>query len=293
MAGTAIATLRQEFVANRSTIQGAIPQGIRLDADRLINLALLAATKSPELLDCSAASIVQAVRQSAALGLEVGGPLGEAYIVKYGSQAQLIPGYRGYVTLMQRTGKVLQIEARLVYRDDTFEVEYGLDPKVVHRPKFDGSRQDEDIVAVYMVATLQNGLKAFEVMTREEVEKVRQSSKSKDRGPWRDWFPEQVKKTVIRRGAKLLPMSSEFAEAVELENRAEVGVVGSATRFDTEATMSADLREKTNARADALREKVRPATATVAAVPQQGKNESGEEYAERLRQWEQDNGTAE
>lgn len=266
--------VRQEFAANRQQIQGAIPEGVRLNADRLINLALLAATKAPELLECSPASIVQSVRQAAALGLEVGGPLGEAYIVKYGQQAQLIPGYRGYVTLALRTGKVLHIESRIVYKDDHFEVVYGLNPNVIHVPNLEGSRSDEDIVAVYMVATLSNGVKQFEVMTRAEVEKVRHVSKSKDRGPWKDWYPEQVKKTVIRRGSKLLPLSSEFSEAVELENRAEVGQIGSVTRFDNEQTLARDLQQRTAIQAEELRGKVAASRASAKlAAPEESDDE--------------------
>lgn len=240
-----MALLRQEFKAQRNVIQGAIPEGMKLSADRLINLALLAATKAPELLECSVASIVQAVRQSAALGLEVGGPLGEAYIVKYGKTATLIPGYRGYVTLAHRSGKVLDIQSTLVYKDDQFEVKYGLNPDIIHVPNFKGKRGDEDIEAAYMVAILDSGIKKFEVMTRAEIDKVRASSRSKDNGPWKEWYPEQAKKTVVRRGAKLLPLSPEFSEAVELENRAEVGTVGAPTRFDTEATISASVAQKT------------------------------------------------
>lgn len=267
MAGTSLVALRDEFKASRHAIQGAIPEGMRLSADRLINLALLTATKSPELLECSPASIVQAVRQSAALGLEVGGPLGEAYIVKFGKQAQLIPGYRGYVTLALRTGKVLDVASYLVYKDDEFSVEYGLSPDVVHKPKLDGARKDEDIVAAYMVAILDSRIKKFEVMTRAEIDKVRASSRSKDSGPWKDWYPEQAKKTVVRRGSKLLPLSSEFSEAVELENRAEVGVIGAPIRTDTEGSIAATVAMKTADDMENLKQRMGGPRATATIDP--------------------------
>ena len=265
---TPMALLRQEFKSQRNVIAGAIPEGLKLSADRLINLALLAATKSPELLECTTASIVQAVRQAAALGLEVGGPLGEAYIVKYGKTATLIPGYRGYVSLAHRTGKVLDIASTLVYKDDRFEVKYGLNPDIIHIPNFGGSRRDEDIQAAYMVAILDSGIKKFEVMTRAEIDKVRASSRSKDSGPWKDWYPEQAKKTVVRRGAKLLPLSPEFSEAVELENRAEVGTIGAPTRFDTEASISASVAQKTADDMESLKERMGKPKVTVAADPE-------------------------
>jgi recombination protein RecT len=64
-------------------------------------------------------------------------------------------------------------------------------------------------VAVYSVAIMQGGYKSFEVMTIEDVDRVRDVSRSRDTGPWKTWYEEMAKKTVAKRHAKMLPLSSE------------------------------------------------------------------------------------
>jgi recombination protein RecT len=51
-----------------------------------------------------------------------------------------------------------------------------------------------------------------EVMTVDEVEQVRNVSKAKNSGPWKDWWSEMAKKTCIRRLCKMLPSSVEMSE---------------------------------------------------------------------------------
>ena len=46
-------------------------------------------------------------------------------------------------------------------------------------------------------------------MTINEVEKVRGTSRSGQYGPWKEWYDEMAKKTVIRRMSKKLPSSAD------------------------------------------------------------------------------------
>jgi recombination protein RecT len=120
-----------------------------------------------------------------------------------------------------QVGVVYKAEADAGY----FLWQRGGDPEVQHRPMLEISEAeaaDENIVAAYSIATMADGTKSCEVMRRFEIDKVRQLSqtgatgkttrqgeKIDPKGPWVDWFPEMAKKTVMRRHAKTLPMSSD------------------------------------------------------------------------------------
>lgn len=221
-------TLRGLFEKAKPSIAGVLPK--HLTPEKITKLVLSAASRTPDLLECTPHSILLAVMQSAALGLEPNTPTQQAYLIPYWNsktkkkECQFIPGYRGLITLAVQSGEILSVQARAVYEKDYFEVEYGLDERLVHKPAM-GDRGK--LVAVYSVAKFANGSKTFEVMTREEVDVIRANTKAKF-GPWVDHFDEMAKKTVIRRHSKVMPMNPEkterFTKALEHQGRAEQGI---------------------------------------------------------------------
>jgi recombination protein RecT len=129
-----------------------------------------------------------------------------------------------------QSGAVTDITAKAVYRCEVeagaFIYEEGTEAMLRHRPMLEMTEEqakDENIVAFYSMATYKDGTKSYEVMRRFEVDKVRESSQTgatKDKkgnprrpsGPWVDWYPEQGKKTVMRRHSKTLPMSGDLID---------------------------------------------------------------------------------
>lgn len=265
------ATLRAMLEApeTKAAMERVLPQ--HLTVDRMIGLAILATTQQPKLLECTPASVLQSVMQAAQLGLEINGSLGHAYLVPYntknGMLCQLIPGYRGMIYLAKLSGALNTAEARVVYDGELFEVDYGTTPRIVHRPRFDLPRTDDKIVAVYFVATLPDGTKQFEVMSREEVDRIRSRSKASGSGPWVSDFGEMARKTPTRRGIKYLPVSNptearKLAMALELDTRNEVGVVtGVVPEMDTEESLSAQVRDHTRERMASLKGRMGAASA--------------------------------
>ena len=57
-----------------------------------------------------------------------------------------------------------------------------------------------------------------EVMTTEEVERIRARSKAGKEGPWVTDWNEMAKKTVFRRLSKWLPLSAEYRDAVDKDD---------------------------------------------------------------------------
>jgi recombinational DNA repair protein RecT len=66
------------------------------------------------------------------------------------------------------------------------------------------------IIASYSIAVMKGGEISREVMWVDEIEAIRALSKSGDSGPWKTHYGEMCKKTVARRHAKVLPMSTDL-----------------------------------------------------------------------------------
>jgi len=207
-------TLAQYLDKQKPAITSALPRNI--DVDRFTRICMTVVRTNPRLLKCDPMSILAAVMQSAQLGLEPGSGLGEAYIIAYGNQAQFQMGYRGVAKLAHNSGDVTTIEARAVYDGDQFKVYLGTDPRIEHIPDAT-SRDFDSLTAVYAVATMHDGSKQFDYMTKEEIEAHRDHySKAKGSDtPWGDKLSavEMAKKTVVIRLAKMLPLSAEVSRA--------------------------------------------------------------------------------
>lgn len=211
--------IKDLFERAKPSIAAVMPK--HLTPDRLLKIALTATSRTPALLACSPQSLLLAVMQAAELGLEAGGLLGDGYLVPYKDRVTFIVGYRGLVNLARRSGQLRSIEAHVVRATDAFEIEFGLETKLVHKPALEG--EPGDVVAVYAVAHFRDGGYQVEVMTRAEVDAIRKRSRAAEDGPWVTDYAEMAKKTVIRRLCKYLPLSPELARALEHEAAIEQG----------------------------------------------------------------------
>ena len=211
----------------KAQFQAALPK--HMTAERMARIVTTEIRKTPALAKCDQASFLGSVIQCAQLGLEPGNSLGHAYLLPYGSQVQLIIGYRGMIDLARRSGQIVSIAAHEVCANDHFEMVYGLDEKLEHKP---GLADRGPVIGFYAVAKLVGGGHAFEFMPMRDVEEIRDNSqgwqqavkfKKQDSHPWGAHFVEMGRKTVIRRLAKYLPLSIEFQTAATLDGMAEAG----------------------------------------------------------------------
>jgi recombination protein RecT len=191
----------------------------RISLNELRNNDFLAkiAIQNPE-------SFVNSVVQAAHLGLEIGGVLGQAYLAPYKGEIKMMPGYRGLISLARRSGEITSINAEIVYQNDTFDLVLGIAPEVTHKPMLDGPRGEPKLA--YMVANFKDGGHHFEWMTMEEIMSIKARSAAVQSGkktPWDTDRDEMIRKTVIRRGWKYLPMSIEMQTAQLIESANEQG----------------------------------------------------------------------
>lgn len=206
-------------------IKKALPATGGWTPERIASIASLEIKKNQSLAGVDPITLFGSILQSAQLGLEIGGALGHAYLVpfrsKKGAEAQFIVGYRGMIDLARRSGQIVSLQAHEVRANDEFDFEFGLDEKLVHKP---AATKRGEVTHFYAVAKLVGGGHQIEVMSLEEVELVRNSSKAGQSGPWVSHFVEMGKKTVIRRLFKYLPVSVELQKAVSLDELADEGI---------------------------------------------------------------------
>jgi len=233
MLGTQIAQMQHSF-------QAAMPRGA--EAAQLVRDAMTCLRQTPKLATCEPQSVLGALMTCAQLGLRPG-VLGHAWVLPFwdnrfewlddrgrkrtgGFRAQLIVGYQGMVALAYRSEQLQDLVARTVYENDVFEVEYGLDDKLVHKPRMTGSRGEP--IAYYAVAKLTTGGRVFYVMSHPDMLEYRDKyamAKNRDGGivgPWRDNFESMALKTCVRQLSKWLPKSTEFASAIEADGTIRV-----------------------------------------------------------------------
>lgn len=217
-----IHTVAQLLEKGKKQLQMALPK--HMSVDRLQRIVLTSIQRNPELLNCSQASLMGAIVQSAQLGLEPDNVSGEAALVPYKGKIQLIPMYKGLMKLARRSGEIGPITAEVVYKNDKYEMKKGLHPILEHEPS-DQPQKEEDIVAVYAVADyIRHDKPQFVWMWKWEVDEIRKRSPAGQRGPWVTDYAAMAKKTALRQLCKLLPSSPELQTAVHLDELADVGV---------------------------------------------------------------------
>ncbi len=179
--------------------------------ERFARMATTAVTQNAALAACSPQSFIGAMLTAASLGLEPNSPLGQAYLIPYGSNCQFQLGYRGLIELAHRSGDIKSIEAHVVYANDDFDFEFGLEPKLKHKP---AKKDRGDITWVYAVYHTKDDGYGFEVMSVEDINKHRAKYSKAKNSPWDTAWEEMAKKTVIKKVLKFAPLKAEFARAM-------------------------------------------------------------------------------
>ena len=208
-------SMQQYIKSMESEIAKALPSV--MTPERFTRIVLSAVSVNPQLGSCTPSSFLGAMMTSAQLGLEVNTPLGQAYVLPYRNkgvlEAQFQLGYKGLIDLAYRSGEVEVIQAHVVYANDEFTCEYGLEPKLTHKP---ADKDRGEPVKVYAVFKTKSGGYGFEVMSMDDIKRhAAKYSKSygSDFSPWKTNFEEMAKKTVLKRVLKYAPLKSEFVKA--------------------------------------------------------------------------------
>lgn len=209
-------TMQQYIKSMEGEIKKALPSVIT--PERFTRMTLSALSVNPKLASCTPKSFLGAMMSAAQLGLEPNTPLGQAYLIPYKNkgvdEVQFQIGYKGLIDLAYRSGEVEVVQAQIVYENDEFECEYGLEPKLVHKP---ADKDRGEAVKVYAVFKTKSGGYGFEVMSMDDVRKHASNhsqSYNSSFSPWKSNFEEMAKKTVLKKVLKYAPMKSDFVRGI-------------------------------------------------------------------------------
>lgn len=225
----------------------ALP-GIGLTPERMARLSITALRTTPKLMKCDRISVLASVVQCATLGLEPNTPLGHAWILPYGSKAQLVIGYKGYIALADRGG--VSMCGENVYERDRWRHPRPGDTRIAHVPFLGGDRGRW--IAAYAYAMRYQRPIQFRVIGPADVEKAKDSSSSyqtesrffndknfletfqrKNGRPWEPsspWLtdePSMIIKTALRRLSAFVSLAADvaplMARATALDDAADRG----------------------------------------------------------------------
>lgn len=221
---TAVRSLKDYIKMYEKEFAKALPSV--LTPERFTRMALTAMTTTPKLARCTPSSFMAAMLSAAQLGLEPNTPLGQAYLIPFENKrtgtvtCQFQIGYKGLLDLAYRSEMFKNIDAQVVYENDVFEYELGLEPKLVHKPAMSNRGEPVWYYGVYHLITGGNG---FVVMSREDIEKHRNKysfAHQKGDSPWNSNFDEMAKKTVLKKLLKYAPMKSDFVRGIAKDETA-------------------------------------------------------------------------
>ena len=210
----------------QAAVAEVLPQVVK--PARFVRVALTALMRTPQLLDCTKASLFRCMFDLAMYGIEPDGR--RAHLIPFKNrktqppttECTLILDYKGIVELVRRSGEVSDIHADVVYEKDEWDFSYGSHQHLTHKPNLTAERGTRrNLIAAYSYVRLKDGSQTFMVLSSAEIEKSRKRSKTPDDGPWVTDYDEMAKKTAFRRHSKWLPLASETArKAVEQDEDA-------------------------------------------------------------------------
>lgn len=281
-------------------IARGLPGFMRGNAQRLIRAMITETQRNTALLECTPASLFGGVIQAAQLGLTIGGPLGEAYLIPFNNskkeckEAQLIVGYKGYIQLAHRSQMLKRITPGIVRLNDAFTFKRGLHQMLDHEPR---RNNREPVTDYYVCIVLVNGGEDFETFTYEDAIQWRDRFATtrnapqyvRDKSPWYDMahgFHEQACKTLIRKLAKRMPLSVELTLAAGLEDMAENDIPQVLSASLNEVIENEPLEEPPPSQAEDLKkrlDKSKPKTAAAGPAPTSTKPAETEDTGELPR----------
>lgn len=226
-------------------IKKALPSVIT--PERFTRMVFTALSSNPTLQECTPQSFLGSMMQAAQLGLEPNTPIGQAYLIPYKNhgrlECQFQLGYKGLIDLAYRSGEIKDIQAHEVYENDTFEYEFGLEPKLKHIP---ATSNRGEVIMYYAVFHMVNGGYGFEVMSKDDIVKHAQKT-SQSYGtsfsPWNKYFDEMAKKTVVKKCLKYAPIKTDFVRALSSDETIKSTIAENMTD-EPDETMTIDVETK-------------------------------------------------
>lgn len=229
--------VKELLEARMGEIQKVLPSVIT--PQQFLRLALNALQNTKHLMECTMQSFYGAIMQCAQLGLKPN-VNGEAYLIPFFNgkkkvyECQFLTGYKGLMLLARRSGEIASIDAQTVYENDTFDLSFGFEPTLIHKPYLKGNRGNP--IGFYAALILKDGGKTAYYMTVEDAKAYGERySKTYNAGPWQTDFESMAKKSCLRQVLKYAPMSTDVDRAVDADEKV--------LKFETNASVDEGMVE--------------------------------------------------
>ncbi|EJL7527439.1 recombinase RecT [Cronobacter sakazakii] len=159
-------------------------------------------------------SAQNAIINVAAIGITLNPASKLAYLVPRDGMVCLDISYMGLLHLAQSSGSIKWGQCKLVYANDTYESN-GLDKAPTHKYNAFGDRGE--VVGGYCTVKTPDGDYLTEEMSLAEIKAVEATSKAKN-GPWKTFWEEMARKTIVKRAHKYWPKTPRLDNAIHLLN---------------------------------------------------------------------------
>lgn len=189
-------------------------------------------------------SLKAAILNVAAIGISLNPASQHAYLVPRDGAICLDISFQGLKKIATDSGAIEWAKVELVYENDSFEWN-GPTSQPTH--KADPFSDRGSVKGGYCIAKLPSGEFMTEVMSVDEINKIRDTSKAfkSGKGPWVNWYDEMAKKTILKRAFKQWPQTpnckrERLEKAVSVSHESE----GQAFTIDQHAEYMKLLNEQ-------------------------------------------------
>lgn len=228
-------TMSGYFTSELNRIDEALPSSFNKQRFALNFVSLI--QEKPELQSYSKEVLATALVRSAQDNLDALN--NEVYIYKgYGDKLTYTISYKGLKKMaMEKSIKpIKQIISKVVYEGDTLDEEIVNGEAHLHYKSSLANKKAA--IGVFALATFEDGSEMYEVLTKEETDKVK--SKSRNSGAWKDFEGEMMKKTAVRRLCKNITL--DFSD----KKQADAFFGTDEIETDPKAQAQADIKENAN-----------------------------------------------
>lgn len=195
--------------------------------------ALVSISQSENLSKCSVKSIISSAFNLAETGLEISPILGQCYILKYKNDAEPAISYKGWQTLIERTGK--KIKAFSVFNCDKFEIDLSdFDEKITFIPNLNERKESDDSWyknnlkgVLVKIKDIKDGYVKNSFVSVSKIEKIKGMSSSlkgkyPQYSPYNNWAEEMYLAKAIKYclSREALNFKDEnIAKAIQVDNQ--------------------------------------------------------------------------
>jgi len=198
----------------------ALPK--HLTADRMARLALTAFSTSEKLQQCDSKSIAASIMTAGQLGLEVG-VNGAGYLVPYGKTCTFVPGWKGLVDLVARSGRGT-VFTGVIFKDQEYTFTDGARRDLIIHNETDLD-DPADITHAYAIGWVKDAaMPVIELWRVSKITKHRDkyNKVGKSHYSYRDW-EMYCRKVPLLQVLKYMPCSVEVSNAVDVSHASESG----------------------------------------------------------------------